>query len=1046
MGKKRNALMDESDLDSSPNDSSDEETFQDRDLEAENELFRDPYQSKKSKKRRKNGKVDALYGIFGNDDDEIYNRPAKVDKSLHKAQIFVPSTSKNSLEIGTSKGGDQDEKSENQSINDDSTSSSGDSYTSDSDNEENETAAQHDDGVEIDVQEDQSQQNFAPGPQANNGRHGLGARSGLGSTSNSNLSASNNDFRAMLGSGSMANSFQRAGLGSKDLGSDLSTSIPDQANDVQAVNDDLSSLPRRSFLGARASEPTQPVVPKKPLSRAEQQHFAKLASSKQSSMGLKMLEKMGWKSGTGLGAKGEGIVTPLESKVRPKGMGLSYEGFEERTKQAKEEDRRNGKIIEDEDDSNSKKNDRSKKGTKLVREAWKAKAKSTKKSKVVHRTYEEIINELADESGNAGLDAGLGEIIDLTGRKLPSLSTTLLHHSRGPTEESKEQRLPELMHNLNLICDMAKGNLINLAKEGTAIKRKQEQLVRDKAKSTEIMKIKEQKLKNMKKIMTISSKTKATYLNILNVIQEDTKSDEICGMLEQFDESFNELLEFFQDDKRAEYDALNLDEIVVCALAPILRRAWRDWDVLLYPHLSVAELKRFKKCFRLEDSTTNSTAHYNDEMYSNQLHRDHEKPMGHTNESRKMTAYESLIWNDWVPKIRSTVNTWSPSDSEPMIELYVKWKPLLPQFVRDNLLDQLIVPKLLSSIASWDFRERQPISAETDERHSCWFPLHLFIFPWLEHIGSYRGDLLLQEVKLKLATWLKAWKFIGSESGEKEKIMIQDLLVWKQDVFKRRDWDKLVLKNLIPNLAGYLKSQLIINPKQQDLKPFQLLLRWSVVITHQDILNQLYSEFFVKWLETLWIWLVAGTGNSDQIGQWYNWWKSVFPEHLNTQVPAIQLGFARGLELMNQARSLSSLGFDLRSKLERPDLSTRPLIEVSQPNTQRHSSSNKKSRTNVSRQAGFEEVTFKSIVEEEATKLNLFLIPLGKSLESNGMSLYRVSRQYQSKHKNSGLIIYIEDDVVFVKSNSEDGKGGIEWEPMAVDEMLTKASGLSSYD
>lgn len=45
--------------------------------------------------------------------------------------------------------------------------------------------------------------------------------------------------------------------------------------------------------------------------------------------------------GTGLGASGEGIVTPVETKLRPKAsMGLAFQGFKEKTAQSKAEAKR----------------------------------------------------------------------------------------------------------------------------------------------------------------------------------------------------------------------------------------------------------------------------------------------------------------------------------------------------------------------------------------------------------------------------------------------------------------------------------------------------------------------------------------------------------------------------------------------------------------------------------------------------------------------------------------------------------------------------------
>lgn len=151
---------------------------------------------------------------------------------------------------------------------------------------------------------------------------GIGARSGIGSSKPRE---------------SLAESLQRrlatTALLDQPPPSTPSTPIPEP--------EAATPPPRRSFLPSAAPVSTTPLAP---MSNSEKKHFAQLASS--GSLGLKMLEKMGWKSGTGLGMNEQGIVTPIGegTKVRPTKMGLAFGGHGERSSGSKEEARRSAHL------------------------------------------------------------------------------------------------------------------------------------------------------------------------------------------------------------------------------------------------------------------------------------------------------------------------------------------------------------------------------------------------------------------------------------------------------------------------------------------------------------------------------------------------------------------------------------------------------------------------------------------------------------------------------------------------------------------------------
>ena len=171
-----------------------------------------------------------------------------------------------------------------------------------------------------------------------------------------------------------------------------------------------SSRPQRAFVRNGAS--AAPPPPKPNLSANESAHFRKIEGS----FGARMLAKMGWESGTGLGAEARGIVVPIETKMRPKNMGIAFKGFVERTEQSKAEARRRGEVVsDDEDEELRKKATKGKQKADKRSDAWKKPKKI--KTKIEHKTYEQIVAEVGEDAAGP---SGLGVIIDATGATVSS--------------------------------------------------------------------------------------------------------------------------------------------------------------------------------------------------------------------------------------------------------------------------------------------------------------------------------------------------------------------------------------------------------------------------------------------------------------------------------------------------------------------------------------------------------------------------------------------------------------------------------------------------
>jgi tuftelin-interacting protein 11 len=399
MARRKRQFLEDSDSDSGDSDG-DNDGFDelDPDARAERDLFANPYQNKR---KGRGGRDDALYGVFASDDEDKGPRGKPQKRSdWTKAPAFV--------------SGDKVEPSKevNESIEDDGEveeAMKGDDGDSDDAMDTSGSEASRPASPRVRMEEDEEEEESMPPPRI--GGIGFGAAKTM--TMDTDGDAPPPRKAGGIGFGKATN------YSTLDTPADTPPPTSSAEDAPTSLTDESPDLPsafggraraQRAFVREEAPAPRQKVK----LSATETVHFSKL----QGSFGARLMAKMGWEAGTGLGSTAEGIVTPIESKLRPNRAGIAFRGFREKTEQSKAEARRKGEVVSDDEDDTGARTKKGKAAPSAKREdAWKRPKKA--KTKVEHKTYEQIVAEAGEEASGY---SGVGQIIDATGATVSSTS------------------------------------------------------------------------------------------------------------------------------------------------------------------------------------------------------------------------------------------------------------------------------------------------------------------------------------------------------------------------------------------------------------------------------------------------------------------------------------------------------------------------------------------------------------------------------------------------------------------------------------------------
>ena len=724
------------------------------------------------------------------------------------------------------------------------------------------------------------------------------------------------------------------------FGSYGSNSLPPESRSFSAhtevqfdtMDTTLPSAPKPSFLAARKSAPTP--------------------QSRKYGLGASLLAKMGYEQGKGLGSEGQGILNPIETKLRPERMGLG--GVREMTQQARDEARRRGQVVsDDEDKPRSRRKQQPGSGTSTPR---------SKGKKVVYQTVEEM-------AGGMVVPPSIVKLVDLQGKEV-ELNSVLT-----PKREDDMR-----------VAQLAMRDVKRFGDEFKALQQQREYVELEKTRLKEDLEAQEQKF--------------AKGRELLNAIENISKSisDEGREALSALNDSILRLQETVTLDDLV---AFNVDEAIVSILQPLLKQIMVDWDPLTEasPEGLVTFLKSWKKVLRIHSQ------HEQEEIIEAEsgLFHSHKKLSSFKTKRLiyRSTPYESLIYHVLLPKVRSRINNhWTPYDPQPVITFMEMWEPLLPGFINNLLLEQVVIPKLRSAIDHWNPRRTRD-------------NVHLWIFPWLPFLGPHMDDLI-RSVQHKFKIVLEHWKI---EDG-----LISGLDEWK-GLFGKGVLEDLLLQYILPELSRELRENFIIDPSDQDPEVLYRVMAWRKYFRASTWGQLLESEFFSKWLTTLYYWLTSENVDLEEVGQWYEWWKHDGLEKDVLEMDGVRRGFKVGLDLMSKAADYVDQGIPL-SKLPAPVIG--PQRPTSKP-VRKVPKEPPKPKVREIR-----ETTFREVLEEFCAEKNLLYIPLRTTDPTTGKALFRITASADGK---GGVTGYLgEGDVLYLQTTRQGP-----YEPVSIDKVVVLA-------
>lgn len=492
-----------------------------------------------------------------------------------------------------------------------------------------------------------------------------------------------------------------------------------------------------------------------------------------SGIGSKLLKKMGFEEGKGLGKNLQGISTPVEANKR-KGKGaIGYYGSE-----------RSERSLKDFPTHDSDEEEKEK--FKDLLQQWK-KTGGKKKIKYIYKSAEEVIQEGRTKKLKPTDDSHITKtkVIDMTGPETRVLSS--YHAIAGQKnfvdeyEEDKKKKyeyfdLPELLHNLQILLEKCEDDIIRNARTVERESDRVVHLTHEQEKYETLLEREKKELEGLDQALAL-------------VESLETRHKEQTLTLSEATSIFSEL----KSDYQKIYNTFEIPYLAPTYITPLLKELLRTWNPLAQPAGHKEVFATWQRLVEVGDS---------------QQQQQQQQPDG----SVPLDPYHHLVWETWASAVRSAImGPWEPRDCSPLLAVLEAWNvPLVPMWIQAHLLQHVILPRITRAVQNWN-----PLQDTV--------PIHTWLHPWLPLLVDNLQSVY-PVIRQKLSAALVHWH----PNDRSAKMVLQP---WKR-VFSDISMTTLLQTNIQPKLESAL-LEMAITPHNQNLDPWHWFLDWDDLLPPQ---------------------------------------------------------------------------------------------------------------------------------------------------------------------------------------------------------------------